>query len=411
MDPKLTRTAAVALIVFAAGFIAGQLVMSSHVKAGAEARRLTLIEGTVGQNEELRRLEQLQALGYVDGTIDKQAELRGVLIHDQERAFPGVNLYNSRIRPLARLIDNDGHELHSWSFPGDDGWEHTELLPNGDLLVIVNQRSIFKIDRDSKLLWQTEIEAHHDLAVHSSGAIYALTDRETLRPEIHPEVPVVEDFITILSPEGEPEKKLSILDAMQSSPYAFLLASPRCLPAPDDAAERIHIDMLHTNHIQIFDGTLANRSPLFAEGNVLISMRTINTIAILDPQDGRILWAWGPTNLHRQHHPSLLDNGHIVVFDNGRKRSQIVEIDPLTFEVVWRHAPKTGFFSGYRGSVQRLANGNTLITESDRGYVFEITPDHKEVWRFANPDVREDNLRIAIWRMTRFVRDELDFLD
>ena len=54
--------------------------------------------------------------------------------------------------------------------------------------------------------------------------------------------------------------------------------------------------------VEIFDGSLADRSPIYAEGNVLISMRTINTIAIVDPRTRDVLWAWGPTNLHRQHH-------------------------------------------------------------------------------------------------------------
>jgi outer membrane protein assembly factor BamB len=124
-----------------------------------------------------------------------------------------------------------------------------------------------------------------------------------------------------------------------------------------------------------------------------------------------VLWVWGPTNLHRQHHPTLLADGTIIVFDNGRHRSQIVELDPLNLEVVWRYAPEKGFLSRYRGSVQRLANGNTLITESDRGYAFEITPEQEIVWRFANPDVNTENMRIAIWRMTRYPRTELGFLD
>ena len=67
--------------------------------------------------------------------------------------------------------------------------------------------------------------------------------------------------------------------------------------------------------------------------------------------------------------------------------------------------PKDDFFSKSRGSVQRLPNGNTLITESDKGYVFEVTPKKEIVWRFANPDI-EDGIRQAIWRMTRFVPND-----
>ena len=41
----------------------------------------------------------------------------------------------------------------------------------------------------------------------------------------------------------------------------------------------------------------------------------------------------------------------------------------------------------------------------------EVTPDGDVVWRFANPDVSEDGMRAPIWRMTRFERGELPFLD
>ena len=78
---------------------------------------------------------------------------------------------------------------------------------------------------------------------------------------------------------------------------------------------------------------------------------------------------------------------------------------------MWRYAPDAGFFSRTRGSVQRLANGNTLVTESDRGYAFEVTPGGEVVWRFANPDVSEDGMRAPIWRMTRYDPDALGFLD
>ena len=50
------------------------------------------------------------------------------------------------------------------------------------------------------------------------------------------------------------------------------------------------------------------------------------------------------------------------------------------------------------------------MTESNRGYVHEVTPDGRTVWKFANPDVNEQGMRMAIWRMTRFGRDELPFL-
>lgn len=69
------------------------------------------------------------------------------------------------------------------------------------------------------------------------------------------------------------------------------------------------------------------------------------------------------------------------------------------------------FFSRTRGSCQKLPSGNVLVTESDRGYAFEVTREGQEVWPFANPDVRDDGKRNAIWRMKRFSPEDLSFLE
>ena len=108
----------------------------------------------------------------------------------------------------------------------------------------------------------------------------------------------------------------------------------------------------------------------------------------------------------------MTGDGTLLVFDNGPQESgsQIIEIDPATGAIVWTYGPEPDFFSYTRGSNQRLPNGNTLITESDTGYVFEVTPRGETVWQFLNPNVNKDlGLRMAIWRMSRFARDELQF--
>ena len=43
------------------------------------------------------------------------------------------------------------------------------------------------------------------------------------------------------------------------------------------------------------------------------------------------------------------------------------------------------FFTATCGTAERLPNGNTLITESDNGRAFEVTPDKEIVWEFYNP--------------------------
>lgn len=104
------------------------------------------------------------------------------------------------------------------------------------------------------------------------------------------------------------------------------------------------------------------------------------------------------------------------MFDNGlgRRWSRVIELDPLTKKIVWAYkAPNPAdFYSATRGANQRLPNGNTLITNSDHGQVFEVTPDGEIVWEFLAPHVNDKGQRATIVQAhryeTQFVRELLD---
>lgn len=49
-----------------------------------------------------------------------------------------------------------------------------------------------------------------------------------------------------------------------------------------------------------------------------------------------------------------------------------------------------------------MPNGNTLITESGKSRIFEVTPQGEVVWDFYNPYIDMENKRRAvIYRMAR----------
>ncbi len=170
--------------------------------------------------------------------------------------------------------------------------------------------------------------------------------------------------------------------------------------------------MRSTNSIQIIDRDIDG---FCRRGDWLISIRQLDLIGVVDNRNEELRWSWGPGELSRQHHPGLLKSGNVLVFDNGVERgfSRIIELDPLTRKIVWEHTakPPEGFFSRTRGSCQRLPNGNTLIVESERGHVFEITGEGGVVWEFYNPEVElELNKRAVIYRMIR-ITDPKGFLN
>lgn len=121
---------------------------------------------------------------------------------------------------------------------------------------------------------------------------------------------------------------------------------------------------------------------------MLVSILKFSSIALVDMEEEIVVWA-RKGGFKLQHDAQLLANGHLLLFDNQglRNRSRILELDVATGGTVWEF-PRDGqvsFYSETRGQVQRFDNGNTLITETDAGRAFEVTPDGKIVWEFYNP--------------------------
>jgi hypothetical protein len=341
----------------------------------------------------MERLRELANVPYLGGYEPAPDEL-SVVLHDKKRAFAGVNLIVSGHAPEASLMDMDGATLHEWSFdpeslwsagetvvdPGFLGfWRRAHVFPNGDLLAIFDGIGMIKLDRDSKLLWANPGNYHHDLFVARDTRIFTLSRHERAEHDQLPlEGPIQEDFVSILTEGGDEQRRISVLDCFLNSDYASVLAGARKQG-----------DLLHVNTIELMDGRFAARHPMFAAGNALVSIPTLNTIAMLDLEREQVVWALG--GLWKfQHQPTVLDDGRILVFDNlgYRGASKVVELDPLTQEVTWayRGSDQRPFRSHFLGSSQRVANGNTLITESTAGRAFEVTRERELVWDFVNPN-------------------------
>lgn len=73
----------------------------------------------------------------------------------------------------------------------------------------------------------------------------------------------------------------------------------------------------------------------------------------------------------------------MLIFDNGSKRKYtcVIELEPVTKRVIWEYKskPEADFYSAERC-------GNTLISDSDSGRVFETTMNGKIVWEYYNPN-------------------------
>ena len=159
------------------------------------------------------------------------------------------------------------------------------------------------------------------------------------------------------------------------------------------------------------------------DGNLIISARRFDELIKIDRETGDIIWIMGGGNSKHneftfiddplngfsgQHHPQILPNGNLLLFDNGNVHSVQIsraleyEIDEenRTAKLVWSYSD--GRFTPSLGSVQRLNNGNTLIGwGSAPGYsATEITPDGRLVFAMSLPRTQMS------YRITRYQPEE-----
>jgi len=343
--------------------------------------------------EQRAEMERLESIGYLTGSAPVQeGESYGVTVHEESLAEQGLNLIVSGHGCRAALAEMDGSVVHEWqldfesTYPpreidedanSDEYWRRVMLLDDGGILFVNEGLGVARLDRDSNLLWSIPGGFHHDMDVTYDGEFCVLYREARVLPRVSRKHAVLEDFIAFVDDEGNLLRKISILEAFERSSYSAVL----------DHMER-HGDFMHTNTIEVLDGSLADRSPAFRKGNLLISVLRLNTIAVVDPETESVVWSLSG-RWSQQHQPTVLPNGRMLLFNNNLEPgvSEVIEFDPFTQVVEWRVRGTDAFpfYSETCGSNQRLPNGNTLITESDNGRAFELTPEGAVVWEYVNP--------------------------
>ncbi len=376
-----------------------------------------------------KRLKTLRSVPYTTVTKDEvDPGKAGVVTYKPSRSYRGYNLYCSTLTSEVHLIDMTGAIVNRWAYfdKRPQVWDHAEMLDNGDVLVIRKFYDLLRLDWESKLVWQNDIESHHEVTVLPDSTFYVI-GREI---QIHRRLRVRFPAIVHMTKDGEEigrwstfehldEIKLKfdqrsfidtildslIADGVDPETWEPLTAFAESVKAEIDAWPRRY-DQFHMNTINILPDTPVGREdPRFREGNLLICFRNINQIAVLDKDTKEILWVWGESDLDWPHHPTMVDSGNLLIFDNGtkkRKYTRVIELNPLTEEIEWEYVgdPPETFYTPERGSSQRLPNGNTLICEGDRGRCFEITRQGEIVWEWYNPGIRGRH-REQVYRMIR----------
>lgn len=342
-------------------------------------------------------------LGFTD-VVPEKAKQNSLLIHAPAKVAPGMSLHTVRRTSSAWLVDSNGEVHHKWNIkkyvPTESKYtlrksplQHIEAGPDGRLLAVVKDSAIVQLDSNSELIAVTEGHFHHDIDVLHDGTIVTL-ERQAQEVSYQNTTGVLlNDHIVFINPDGSRKAEYPLFKLFETNFSQELIEKAFVFSAtakPEDIKNDTPADVLHTNAVEILRSDLPGIAPA---GSALVSFRHIDLIAIIDLEAQIVLWQYGPGELSSQHAPTVLENDHILIFDNGRKNksSRVIELNPDTKEIVWQFDvndyDEPEFYSPSRGSAQRLANGNTLIAMGEKGIAIEVTPNKEIVWKYK-PQVR-----------------------
>ena len=139
------------------------------------------------------------------------------------------------------------------------------------------------------------------------------------------------------------------------------------------------------------------------DGHIVVSCRNLSECIKIDRDTGEIIWRMGGVNnsleflndADRNSYQHMIrpvpgKPNHYTLFDNGNyhrpaySRAVEFKVDPIekTVTRVWQYRASPVFYSGWLGSVMRLANGNTLICWGGGGLPFatEVAPGGEVVY-------------------------------
>ena len=335
-----------------------------------------------------------------------------------DKAFDGYTFIDGK------LMDMNGAVVHQWKY----GYLGV-IDKNGDLYGQREYESPIwgRYSWNGSVIWEMKLPIHHEIVLTPNNTVIVLTK------EVHEYYGrnVEFDVIAEFDKNGTFIRKWSTWDHLAElhQYHANLELDKPMVSLAQDKKDNLwkntsvwggNYDYYHMNAVSLVPVTsMEGKHPAFNPGNYLISFRHGSMVFIISKDTGKVLWravySEVKDNLEGPHSPHMLPDGNILLYDNGRYRgwTRLLLLNPVTLGVVWQYR-NDAFFSYSQGFVQQLPNNNMLVTESDKGHVFELDPAGEVVWEWWNPakfiDPGNDNFgkRHDIYRAIRYDKAFID---
>lgn len=327
--------------------------------------------------------------------------------------YEGLNLvtrFENETEFRAEIVDMDGRTVHTWEIDWFELWPDAEhiperrtpksrpgthihgavVMPDGDLVFNFEHLGLMRLDGNGAVVWRLPYSTHHSVVLSDSGNLWVCgrVDHEEADERFpHRSPPFTEHTALEVSPDGEILAEWSIARILEENGLHGLLY----LGTTANEDMRIGTaDLLHLNDVEPFPATM--EEGLFRRGDILVSLRNINTVLVFNRDSRRIRYI-STGEFVRQHDPDFLDGNRFSVYDNNNvgpesngQQSRIVVVDAAngSSDVHFEGSSDIPFYSSIMGKHQWLPNGNLLLTESMQGRAIEIDQRGNVVWEYVN---------------------------
>lgn len=337
----------------------------------------------------------------------------GVTVFDAKQSMPGITFLTGSFETGlgVKLIDAEGGLIQEWQIAWSSLWPDpahltknerpssdlntnihgAALLEDGGIVFNFDHLGLIKLDKCGDVMWRLPYRTHHSVFVAEDGLIWVSAQKNHISglpnfPNINP--PFEEPMVLAISQEGEIVEEISLLSVLAKNGYTGLIYSH----SQDNGDTSETGDIFHLNDVEVYPNQTRRTQTPFDPGDILVSMRNINTVFAFDPKTREIVWLRTGEFL-RQHDPDFLSDGSVSLFDNnnqgemgGDTQSRIITFDfaEIVWTVAYEGTADAPFFTDIMGKHQWLENGNLLITESRSARAFEVNPAGEIVWEYLN---------------------------
>ncbi len=265
---------------------------------------------------------------------------------------------------------------------------HPLMLKDGSLIFKIPQVSyIYKIDKNSRILWKSKKLAHHSIEQDEFGNIW--TCAYNLNNETANRLGYKEDALLCLDQAGNELYYKSITDIfIENNLFTKMIEST---PVGYDW-DNIYKDPYHLNDIK----PVKNDGTYWKKGDLFLSMRQKSLVALFRPKTGSLLMAQqGPwlaqhdVDIESDSVISIYNNNYSFLNDQVKKYSNVALYN-------FRNNSTTYVFdsifnSNFQGRKTRLHTNDVLIEETMNGMYYLLDSVGKVKYKFYVPYPSQPN--------------------